>query len=38
LRHSFANVPAASGIGLPIIGKILGQTHPNAMPISRAIQ
>jgi integrase len=27
LRHSFASVAAASGMGLPIIGKMLGQTQ-----------
>jgi integrase len=28
LRHSFASVAAAGGMGLPIIGKMLGHTHP----------
>jgi hypothetical protein len=27
LRHSFASVGAGSGLGLPIIGKLLGHTH-----------
>jgi integrase len=29
LRHAFASVGAASGLGLPIIGKMLGHTQPN---------
>jgi len=28
LRHTFASVAASSGMGLPIIGKILGHTQP----------
>ena len=28
LRHAFASVAASSGMGLPIIGKILGHTQP----------
>jgi integrase len=28
LRHAFASVAAASGMGLPIIGKMLGHTQP----------
>ena len=28
LRHSFASVAAASGLSLPIIGKLLGHTQP----------
>ncbi len=28
LRHSFASVGAAGGLGLPIIGKLLGHTSP----------
>jgi integrase len=28
LRHSFASVAAAGGMGLPIIGKMLGHTQP----------
>jgi integrase len=28
LRHSFASVAASSGMGLPIIGKMLGHTQP----------
>lgn len=28
LRHSFASVGAGSGLGLPIIGKLLGHTDP----------
>jgi integrase len=27
LRHAFASVAASSGLGLPIIGKMLGHTH-----------
>ena len=27
LRHSFASVGASSGLGLPIIGKLLGHTQ-----------
>jgi integrase len=29
LRHAFASVAASSGMGLPIIGKILGHTQPS---------
>lgn len=29
LRHAFASVAAASGMGLPIIGKMLGHTQPS---------
>jgi integrase len=45
LRHSFASVGAGGGIGLPIIGKLLGQTqqattaryaHLDADPVKRA--
>lgn len=28
LRHSFASIAASSGMGLPIIGKMLGHTQP----------
>ncbi len=28
LRHAFASIAASSGLGLPIIGKILGHTQP----------
>ena len=28
LRHAFASVAASSGMGLPIIGKMLGHTQP----------
>jgi integrase len=28
LRHGFASVAAASGMGLPIIGKMLGHSQP----------
>jgi integrase len=28
LRHSFASVGAAAGLGLPLIGKLLGHTQP----------
>jgi hypothetical protein len=28
LRHAFASVAAGSGLGLPIIGKLLGHTQP----------
>jgi len=28
LRHAFASIAAASGMGLPIIGKMLGHTQP----------
>jgi integrase len=28
LRHSFASIGAAGGLGLPIIGKLLGHTTP----------
>ena len=28
LRHAFASVAASSGMGLPIIGKILGHSQP----------
>jgi integrase len=28
LRHSFASVAAAAGLGLPIIGKLLGHASP----------
>jgi integrase len=28
LRHAFASVAASSGIGLPIIGKMLGHAQP----------
>jgi integrase len=28
LRHAFASIAASSGMGLPIIGKILGHTQP----------
>ncbi len=28
LRHSFASIAAAAGMGLPIIGKMLGHTQP----------
>lgn len=45
LRHSFASVGAGGGVGLPIIGKLLGQTqqattaryaHLDADPVKRA--
>ncbi|KQW22857.1 integrase [Afipia sp. Root123D2] len=29
LRHSFASIGAGSGLGLPIIGKLLGHTQPS---------
>ena len=28
LRHAFASVAASSGMGLPILGKILGHSQP----------
>jgi integrase len=28
LRHAFASIAASSGMGLPIIGKILGHSQP----------
>ena len=28
LRHAFASVAVASGLGLPIIGKMLGHSQP----------
>ena len=28
LRHTFASIAAASGMGLPIIGKMLGHSQP----------
>lgn len=28
LRHSFASIGAAGGMGLPIVGKLLGHTQP----------
>jgi len=45
LRHSFASIGAAGGMGLPIIGKLLGHTqaqttaryaHPDNEPLKRA--
>jgi len=27
LRHAFASIAASSGMGLPLIGKILGRSH-----------
>lgn len=45
LRHSFASIGAGGGIGIPIIGKLLGQTqasttaryaHLDADPVKRA--
>lgn len=29
LRHSFASIGAAAGLGLPILGAILGHSHPS---------
>ena len=31
LRHAFASVAASSGMGLPIIGKMLGHSQPATM-------